>query len=63
MLLAETDEALVAGVICLLRDADLRQSLRRNGRRLIEEHFTWERVAGEYEALYRQVAQERSSNG
>ena len=58
VLLGETDDELIDHVIRLLRDGSLRQTLRRNGRRLIEEHFTWQRVADQYESLYQQVIRE-----
>jgi len=58
VLLAESDDALVDCVVRLLRDTDLRQTLRHSGRQLIEEHFTWQRVADLYESLYKQVIRE-----
>jgi glycosyltransferase involved in cell wall biosynthesis len=58
VLLGETDDELIDHVIHLLRDSGLRQTLRRNGRRLIEAHFTWQRVADQYESLYQQVIRE-----
>jgi glycosyltransferase involved in cell wall biosynthesis len=58
VLLGETDDELIDHVIRLLRDSNLRQTLRRNGRRLIEAHFTWQRVADQYESLYQQVIRE-----
>jgi glycosyltransferase involved in cell wall biosynthesis len=58
VLLGETDDELIDHVIHLLRDRNLRHALRRNGRRLIEDHFTWQRVADQYESLYKQVVRE-----
>ena len=59
IILGETDEDLVKGIFRLLSDARLRMALRRSGRQLVEEHFTWQRVADQYETLYRQVIAER----
>lgn len=59
VLLAETDEDLVKGIVLLINDARLRQTLRQGGRALVEQHFTWQRVAGQYEALYQEVVAER----
>jgi glycosyltransferase involved in cell wall biosynthesis len=59
--MGETDEDLINAVLRLLRDANLRQTLRRNGRRLIEDHFTWQRVADQYESLYQQVIREHQA--
>ncbi len=61
VLLGETDDELIGHMIRLLRDNNLRQTLRRNGRRLIEEHFTWQRVADQYESLYQQIIREHQA--
>ena len=37
--------ALANAIICLLENPDLRERLAKNARRLIEEEFTWEKVA------------------
>lgn len=58
VILGETDDELVRGVLQLLRDARARQSLRENGRALIESQFTWMRVADQYDTLYDQVIRE-----
>jgi glycosyltransferase involved in cell wall biosynthesis len=59
VLIGRTDEELVNGVFQLLRDPRLRLSLRHSGRQLIEQNFTWQRVADQYEDLYEQVIKER----
>jgi len=59
VLFGETDEELVSGVLHLIEDGQQRQALRQAGRQLIEEHFTWQRVASQYEALYRAIIAER----
>jgi glycosyltransferase involved in cell wall biosynthesis len=61
VMLGETDDDLIDHVIRLLRDSHLRQALRHNGRRLIEEHFTWQRVADRYDSLYQQVIREHQA--
>ena len=42
----------------VLEDADLRRSLSESGREFAEAH-SWERVATQYEALFRELAQDR----
>ncbi len=44
--------------IRLLQDAPLRRQIARNGRRLVEKHYTWQHAAEAYEALYAQVIHE-----
>ncbi len=57
--LGETDADLVKGIVHLIHDASLRQVLRQSGRALVEQTFTWQRVADQYEALYDEVIAER----
>ncbi len=59
VLLGQTDEDLVNSIFQLLREPRLRLNLRQHGRRLIEQSFTWQRVADQYEDLYQQVIKER----
>ncbi len=59
VLFGETDEELANAVLGLLDDQRQRQALRRAGRQLIEAHFTWQRVADQYEALYSAIIAER----
>ncbi|MBI5957623.1 MAG: glycosyltransferase [Chloroflexi bacterium] len=59
VILGHTDEELVNGVFQLLRDPRLRLRLRRYGKQLVEQNFTWQRVASQYEDLYNQVIRER----
>jgi glycosyltransferase involved in cell wall biosynthesis len=61
VLLGETDDELASLAVRLIRDANLRQALRRNGRRLIEDQFTWQRVASQYEDLYQQIIREHQT--
>jgi len=63
VLLGETDEELAAAAVRVLADARLRAHLRERARRLVEEQFTWARVAEHYEALYKQVIAERKAAG
>lgn len=59
VLIGQTDDELVNNVFQLLRDPRLRLNVRRYGRQLIEQSFTWQRVADQYEDLYAQVIKER----
>ena len=59
VLLATDDDAFVEQILLLLRTPHLRATLAENGRRLVEEQFTWQRVADLYEELYLHVIRER----
>lgn len=59
VLLSDTDDELAIAAIQVLRNKPLRRQLRINGRRLVERHFTWPRVAARYEDLYRRTIDER----
>lgn len=59
VIMGQSDDELLSGMIRLLRDASLRHQLRQQGRALVEQHFTWSRVADRYEDLYEQVIRER----
>lgn len=54
ILIAELN-GLPEAVTRLLRDGNLRNTLARNGRTLIEAQYTWSRVAEMYEDLYQAV--------
>lgn len=57
-LLGVTDEELANAVFRLFQDPRLRRLLQRNGRQLVEQQFTWGRVAEQYETLYADVIEE-----
>jgi glycosyltransferase involved in cell wall biosynthesis len=61
VLLGETDDELISSVFRLCEEAELRQRLRQNGRQLVEQQFTWQRVAEQYDDLYDQIIRERRS--
>jgi polysaccharide biosynthesis protein PslH len=50
-LIARTPEEMSRQVIRLLQDADLRQRLSRNARRLMEETHTWDVVGRQLDAV------------
>ncbi|HVO68488.1 MAG TPA: glycosyltransferase [Aggregatilineaceae bacterium] len=58
VMLGTSDEELIYAVFQLFREPRLRVQLRRNGRQLIEQNFTWQHVADQYEDLYQQVIRE-----
>ncbi len=55
VVMGQTDDELIQGVLQVLRDARTRRTLRKNGRALVERQFTWSRVAERYDTLYDQV--------
>jgi len=52
---AKDTEGFVKGIIILLRDADLRRRLGRNGRRLVEEKYSWEVAVAKQIQVYMDV--------
>ena len=44
-------------VLRLINDDELRCDLGQRGRRRVEEHFTWKRIAQQYIALYKRVVE------
>jgi glycosyltransferase involved in cell wall biosynthesis len=58
VLLGITDDDLIKNVFQLFKDNKLRQQMAINGRKLVEQRFTWARVADMYETLYRQIIHE-----
>lgn len=61
VLIAESDDDLVESIVRLLGDSALRAQLSATGRVLIEEQYSWSRVATAYEALYDAVGEELKS--
>jgi glycosyltransferase involved in cell wall biosynthesis len=45
----------------ILADADLREEFARVGRRRVEEHYSWDRVAGKTYEVYRQVLRRQAA--
>jgi glycosyltransferase involved in cell wall biosynthesis len=55
--LVEADPRAVASTVdALLADPERRRTMGESGRRAWEQRFTWDRVAGRYEELYRRLA-------
>lgn len=48
---------LAAALAALIGDPVLRQRMGANGRRLVRERYTWPAIAGNFEALYAEIAQ------
>ena len=53
-------QALADAINALLRDPNLSDRFGRNGRRRVEDHFSWSRIAEQTETLYRELVEERS---
>ncbi len=58
VILARRTEDIIKAVIHLLQDPALRREIATNGRRLVEEQYTWRLVGDAYERLYRAVMRE-----
>jgi len=52
LLLADTPQAFAQAVVRLLREPELGQRLRENGRRWADEHYNWRRVYGQWDKVY-----------
>lgn len=62
LLVAETPAEFAAAVIRLLKEPDLRDKIRRNGRAQIEQNYTWERSLRGLRALYQERVIPRTVN-
>jgi polysaccharide biosynthesis protein PslH len=60
--LIASDQSLAQSTVRLLRDPALQRRLSQNGRKLIEQQYSWSRVADLYEGLYEQAARPNSSS-
>ncbi|MFQ3566939.1 MAG: glycosyltransferase [Aggregatilineales bacterium] len=54
-------ETLAAPLIELLQSPERRRLIGANGRRLVEERYSWQKVAADYEALYHEVLAQRNA--
>lgn len=61
-LLARDAGEMAQKIILLLKDEELRGRLGREGRRRMEERYTWDRSVGRYLELYRGLMERRSSS-
>jgi glycosyltransferase involved in cell wall biosynthesis len=59
VMLGLSDDDLANATIELIQASALRRQIAANGRALIEQRFTWRRIAEQYEALYAQIISER----
>jgi phosphatidylinositol alpha-mannosyltransferase len=57
--MAVTDEELATSIIALLKDPSLREKYRALGLER-SQHFSWDRVCAQYEAVYTEVGKERN---
>ncbi|MDY6984483.1 MAG: glycosyltransferase family 4 protein, partial [Pseudomonadota bacterium] len=55
LVLADTPEAFARQVLNLVKDPALRARLGRAGRELVQARYSWQRVAGDFEALCRKA--------
>ena len=42
-------------MIVLMQDKKLRKKLGENGRKLVEEKYSWEKITKRFEKIYREV--------
>ncbi len=52
-------QAIADKINVLLRDPELAKKFGRNGRRRVEDHFSWSHIAKQTEALYSEMVEER----
>lgn len=55
ILAAETAEAIAEAVLRLLHDPALREAMGNANRLVVEKQYSWDVVADQYEALYREL--------
>jgi glycosyltransferase involved in cell wall biosynthesis len=60
-LLADSAEAFSRGILSLLDDSSLRARVAGAARRLVEERFSWKRVAAQFEAICLAALERRRS--
>ncbi|RMH74352.1 MAG: glycosyltransferase [Gemmatimonadetes bacterium] len=58
ILLADTPDAFAEAIITLLEEPELRCNIAQNGYKLIQEQYTWERIAERLEQVYIDVLNE-----
>jgi len=56
ILIADTAGAFAQNVVTLLEQPALREQLRANGRRWVEERYHWRRMYAQWDEVYRQLA-------
>jgi glycosyltransferase involved in cell wall biosynthesis len=52
ILLADEPSAFADAVVRLLKDSELRNSLRENGRRWVEQEYNWRQVYSRVDSIY-----------
>jgi len=60
-LFGESAGELASAIVRLMRDEPLRHSMSIANRQFIEQRYTWQRVADQYEALYQRIMSQESS--
>ncbi|MDP1930774.1 MAG: glycosyltransferase family 4 protein [Gammaproteobacteria bacterium] len=60
---ADTAGAFATSIITLMENAELRDSLGREGRTLMEENYAWSRIAEKFAALCREAMASRTTTG
>jgi glycosyltransferase involved in cell wall biosynthesis len=61
-LIADSAATFADSVCLLLNDAVLRERLGRKAREHVERYFSWEKIAGEFEAVYRSLLDAAAKN-
>ncbi len=51
----DSADALAAGIVTLLMDAERRETLGEQGRRLVESTYNWEQVEPDYLRIYEEL--------
>lgn len=59
---SEKPKALAGAIIRLLEDKELRESMGRNGRRLIADEYSWEKIATKIENVYKSCLKKPAFN-
>jgi glycosyltransferase involved in cell wall biosynthesis len=62
ILVADTPEAFVEGVVRLLRDATERTEIGNRGRKLIEQEYAWAEIVGTLDPKLAELVRERQAS-
>jgi glycosyltransferase involved in cell wall biosynthesis len=55
ILIADTPEFFADSVVEVLTDSNLREKLGKNGRKLVQEKYNWEKISQKLEGIYQRT--------
>ncbi|MEI6514254.1 MAG: glycosyltransferase, partial [bacterium] len=61
ILLADTPEEMAAQTVRILKDPALAQRLGENGRKLVEELYSWDAIVDQLDAAYYEIVKQKGA--